>query len=158
MTVEQPGGGMEQEKGTGLNVWQKLGGWQKLWIALALISIVPAVAVVWSKWEPGGGWMRDRLEEPPTRVIVEGVGEVEFPATMSREAIELVTKEGGGNAEAIRAGIASWNKEFNKLIKSQTAGGNRSLLIRGVAFWAGGVALLYGIGWLVAWFRRRSTT
>jgi hypothetical protein len=139
---------MEEEGATGLN------GWQRLWIAIALISIVPAVAMIRSEWESGDVWMRDLQKLPPTRVAIEGAGEMDFPATMSAEAIELVTRGSGGNPEAIRVGITVWGMEFSNVIRAYIANFNRSLVVRVVAWWAGGVALLYGVGWLFAWVRR----
>jgi hypothetical protein len=139
---------MEQQKGARLN------GWQRLWIAIAVISIVPMVAMVLGDWESGDAWMRDLQQMPPTTVTVEGVGPMEFPATMSAEAIALVTRGSGGNPDAIRAGIRTWGSEFNKLIRGYIGMLNRDLVIRAIAVWAIGLALLYGFGWLVAWVRR----
>jgi hypothetical protein len=146
--VQQPGDAMEQERAAGLN------GWQRLWVAIALISIVAAAAMIREEWESADVWIRDLRQVPPNRVMIEGAGEVDFPATMSTEAIDLVTRGSGGNPEAIRAGITAWTTEFNKVIHSHVADFNRSLVIRGGAFWACGIALLYGVGWLVAWVRR----
>jgi len=139
---------MEQEIAAGRN------GWQRLWVAIALISIVPAVALIRSDWESVDVWVRDLQQVPTNRVAIEGAGEVEFPATMSAEAIALVTRGGAGNPEAIRARISAWSVEFNNVIRACIADLNRSLVIRTLAFWAGGVALLYGVGWLFAWVRR----
>ena len=139
---------MEQQRAAGLN------GWQRLWIAIALVSIVPAAAMIRSEWESADVWVRDLQQMPTHRVAIEGAGEVEFPATMSAEAIELVTRGGAGNAQAIRAGISAWSAEFNNVIRAYIADLNRSLVIQVVAFWAVGVALLYGAGWLFAWVRR----
>jgi hypothetical protein len=139
---------MEQGKAAGLN------GWQRLWIAIALISIVPAVAMIRSEWESADVWVRDLQQMPTHRVAIEGAGEVEFPATMSAEAIALVTRGGAGNAQAIRAGISAWDAEFNNVIRACVSDLNRSLVIQAAALWAGGVALLYAAGWLFAWVRR----
>lgn len=138
----------ERDTAAGLN------GWRRLWIAIALIGILPALALVWTEWDSADAWVRDLHQMPSRRVAVEGAGEMEFPATMSAEAIELVVRGGGGNPEAIRAGISAWTAEFNNVIRTYVADANRWLVIRAVAFWAGGVALVYGIGWLFAWVRR----
>lgn len=139
---------MEQEKAAGLS------GWQRLWVAIAVIGIVPAAAIVFLEWESADVWMRDLQQMPSTRVQVEGAGEVDFPATMSAEAIALVTRGSGGNPEAIQVGIATWGGEFSSVIHAYTAHLNRALAIRVVAWWAGCIALLYGLGWLIAWVRR----
>jgi hypothetical protein len=139
---------MEEQKAARLN------GWQRLWIALALISIVPALAMLRADWESTDDWLRDVRQEPPTRVTIAGAGEVAFPATMSTEAIRLVTEGSGGNPDAIRAGIAAWTREFNRVIGAYVSDRNRSLVFWVAAYWLGGIALLYGVGWLFAWVRR----
>jgi len=139
---------MQQSKAAGLN------GWQRLWIALALLAIVPAEALVVTEWESADVWVRDLQQVPANRVAVEGAGEVEFPATMSTEAIDLVVGAAAGKPEAIRAGITAWTAEFNNVLRAYITDLNRSLAMRVAAFWAAGVGLLYGVGWLFAWVRR----
>jgi hypothetical protein len=139
---------MEQRRAAGLN------GWQRLWVAIALVSIVPAVATIGMEWESADDWMRDLQQMPARRVAIEGAGDVEFPATMSAEAVGLVTRGAAGNADAIRAGIVAWTAEFNTVIRAFVADLNRALVIRVASFWACGAALLYAVGWLFAWVRR----
>jgi hypothetical protein len=133
---------------------ERLNGWLRLWIAIALLGLVPAAFTLWSEWESGESWIRDREVAPPTRVQVEGVGDVEFPATMSREAIELVTQASKGNAAAIRAGIHAWDVEFRRVLDAQAAALNRLLVLRVLGFWAAAVGILYAAGLLGAWVRR----
>jgi len=146
--VQEQGDAMEQAKSARLN------GWQRLLIALALIAILPAVGLIVADWESADAWVRDLQQLPPNRVAIEGAGDVDFPATMSSEAIDLVVGAAAGKPEAVRAGITAWTAEFNNVLRAFIADLNRALVIRIAAFWAGGVALLYGIGWLIAWVRR----
>jgi len=133
---------------------ERLNGWLRLWIAIALLGLVPSAFTLWSEWESGESWIRESEVAAPTRVHVDGVGEVAFPATMSREAIELVTEASKGNAEAISAGIRAWDVEFRRVLDEQAAALNRLLVLRVLGFWAAAVAILYAAGWLGAWVRR----
>ena len=135
-------------------IGRSLGGWQRLWVAIAVVSLAAAVAIIAAEWESGEAWIRDLEGAAPTRVHVAGVGEVGFPATMSAEAIALVTRAGQGNAEAIRAGVRAWGAELRKLLDAYAAEHNRGQAMRVLGFWAAGVALLYLVGWLAGWVWR----
>jgi len=139
---------MEPAKPVGLN------GWQRLWIALALVAILPAVALIAADWESADVWVRDLQQLPVNRVAIEGNGAIDFPATMSAEAIDLVVSAAAGKPEAIRTGISAWTAEFNNVLRAYIADLNRALALRVAACWAAGVALSYAAGWLFAWVRR----
>lgn len=132
----------------------RLNGWQRLWIAAAVLFLIPAAATIVAGWDSAGAWVRDLEVAAPTRVAVEGVGEVEFPATMSPEAIAIVTRAGKGSAEAIRAGVRAWDVEFRRALDTQAAALNRLLVLRVLGYWVAGIVGLYLIGWLASWVRR----
>ena len=129
-------------------------GWIRLWIALAVIGLIPAIYTLVTEWESTDAWIQELRLVPPNKVNVEGVGDVEFPATMSPEAIALVTRENAGKPEALRAAIGTWVGEFNDLIRSYVSDLNRTLVIRVVGWWIGSLVVLYAIGLLLAWVRR----
>jgi len=131
-----------------------LGGWQRLWVAVAVISLAAAVAIIVADWQSGDAWIRDVEGAAQTRVRVEGIGDVDFPATMSAEAIALVTRAGQGNAEAIRAGIRAWGAELRKALDVYATEQNRAQALRVLGFWAAGVTLLYLAGWMAGWVWR----
>jgi hypothetical protein len=133
---------------------RRINGWVRLWIALGVLGLIPAVYTLVTEWESADAWIRELRLVPLNKVNVEGVGDVEFPATMSPEAIALVTRESAGKPEALRAAIGAWVAELNDLIRAYVADLNRALAIRVVAWWIGALALLYGIGLLLAWVRR----
>jgi hypothetical protein len=138
----------EQQNTRGLN------GWIRLWIALAIIGLVPAIYTVATEWENANDWISEMSLVPPNKVNVDGVGVVEFPATMSPEAIVLVTRDNAGKPDGIRAAITSWTNEFNDVIRSYVSDLNRSLVMRVAGYWVGTLVLLYFIGLLLAWVRR----
>jgi hypothetical protein len=133
---------------------RRLNGWVRLWIALAVIGLIPAIYTLVTEWESADAWIQELRLVPPNKVNVEGVGDVEFPATMSPEAIALVTRENAGKPEALRAAIGTWVGEFNDLIRSYVSDLNRTLVIRVVGWWIGSLVVLYAIGLLLAWVRR----
>lgn len=133
---------------------RRINGWVRLWIALAVIGLIPAIYTLVTEWESADAWIQELRLVPPNKVNVEGVGDVEFPATMSPEAIALVTRENAGKPEALRAAIGAWAGEFNDLIRSFVADLNRTLVIRVVGWWIGALVVLYAIGLLLAWVRR----
>lgn len=139
---------MEEQSERGIN------GWVRLWIALAVIGLIPAIYTLVTEWESADAWIQDLRLVPPNKVNVEGVGDVEFPATMSPEAIALVTRENAGKPEALRTAIGTWVAELNDLIRAYVADLNRALAIRVAAWWVGALVLLYAIGLLLAWVRR----
>jgi hypothetical protein len=131
-----------------------INGWVRLWIALAVIGLIPAIYTLVTEWESADAWIQELRAVPPNKVNVEGVGDVEFPATMSAEAIAFVTRENAGKPEALRAAIGAWVGEFNDVIRSYVADLNRTLAFRVVGWWLGSLAALYAIGLLLAWVRR----
>jgi len=139
---------MEQEN------TKRLNGWLRLWIALAVIGLVPALYTIATEWESANDWIREMQLVPPNKVDVDGVGPVEFPATMSPEAIALVTRDNAGKPDGIKAAIGAWVGEFNDVIRAYVNDLNRSLLIRVAGYWVGTLVLLYFIGLLLAWVRR----
>jgi hypothetical protein len=132
----------------------RINGWVRLWIALAVIGLIPAIYTLVTEWESADAWIQELRLVPPNKVNVEGVGDVEFPATMSPEAIALVTRENAGKPEALRAAIGTWVGEFNDLIRSYVSDLNRTLVIRVAGWWIGSLVVLYAIGLLLAWVRR----
>ncbi len=132
----------------------RLNGWQRLWIAAAVLFLIPAAATIVAEWDSASAWVRDLEVAAPTRVAVEGVGDVEFPATMSPEAIDIVTRAGKGSAEAIRAGVRAWDVEFRRALDTQAAALNRLLVVRVLGYWVAGIVGLYLVGWLASWVRR----
>ena len=132
----------------------RLNGWMRLWIALAPIGLVPALYTITTEWESADDWIREMQLVPPNKINVEGVGVIAFPATMSPEAIALVTRDNAGKPDAIENAITAWVAEFNELIRAYVKDLNRSLLTRVAGYWVGSLALLYGIGLLLAWVRR----
>jgi hypothetical protein len=132
----------------------RLNGWHRLWLAVALLSLVPAASVIVSDWETGDAWLRERQSAAPTRVHVDGAGDVDFPATMSPEAIAIVTRAGNGSSAAIEAGIRAWNADLRRLLDAQAAVLDRLLVIRVLEIWAASVVGLYILGWLAAWVWR----
>lgn len=139
---------MEQEN------TRRLNGWLRLWIALAVIGLVPALYTIATEWESASDWIRELQAVAPNKVEVDGVGAVEFPSTMSPEAIALVTRDNAGKPDAIRAAIGEWVAEFNDVIRAYVSDLNRALLIRVAGYWVGTLVLLYFIGLLLAWVRR----
>jgi hypothetical protein len=133
---------------------RRLNGWQRLWFAIAVLSFVSALGIIWSGWETGEAWIRDLEPAAPTRVHIDGVGDFDFPATMSPEAIDLVTRAGKGSAEALNAGIRAWDAEFRRVLDTYAMALDRLLVIRILGFWAAGVLLLYLVGWLAGWVWR----
>lgn len=133
---------------------QRLNGWIRLWIALAVIGLVPAIYTIATEWESAADWISEMSLVAPNKVNVDGVGVVDFPATMSPEAIALVTRDNAGKPDAIRAAITSWTNEFNDVIRSYVSDLNRSLVMRVAGYWVGTLVLLYFIGLLLAWVRR----
>ena len=89
----------------------------------------------------------------PTRVHVTG-GDVDFPATMSPEAIDLVIGASKGSADAIRAGIRAWDGEFRRVLDAQAAALNRLQLTRVLGIWLAGMLALYLVGWMAGWVWR----
>ena len=132
----------------------RLNGWIRLWIALAVIGLVPVIYTIATEWESADAWIQELQAVPPTKIGVDGVGDVDFPATMSAEAIALVTRENAGKPDGIRAAIGTWVAEFNDIIRTYVKDLNRTLLLRAVAYWLGALALLYAAGMLLAWVRR----
>ena len=139
---------MEEQSVTRIN------GWIRLWIALAVIGLIPAIYTLVTEWDSADAWIQELRLVPPNKVNVEGVGDVEFPATMSAEAIAFVTRENAGKPEALRAAIGTWVGEFNDLIRSYVSDLNRTLVIRVAGWWIGSLVVLYAIGLLLAWVRR----
>ena len=133
---------------------KRLNGWVRLWIAIAVLGLVPAGAIIFSEWESGDAWMHDFEIAAPTQVHVDGVGDVDFPATMSAEAIDLVVKASAGNREAIGAGIRVWDSELRRLLNQRAEALNRLLVMQVAALWAGGLVLLYVVGLIGAWVWR----
>ena len=133
---------------------RRLNGWVRLWIALAVIGLIPAIYTLVTEWDSADAWIQELRLVPPNKVSVEGVGDVEFPATMSPEAIAFVTRENAGKPDALRAAIGTWVGEFNDVIRSYVADLNRALAIRVVGWWIGSLVVLYAIGLLLAWVRR----
>jgi hypothetical protein len=133
---------------------RRINGWVRLWIALAVLGLIPAVYTLITEWESADVWIQELRRVPPNKVKVEGVGDVEFPATMSPEAIALVTRENAGKPEALRAATGAWVAELNELIRAYVAHLNRALALRVAAWWIGALVLLYAIGLLLAWVRR----
>ena len=132
----------------------RLHGWQRLWVALAFCGLLPAVGIIAGEWESGDAWLRDLGAVAPVRVQVAGVGEVEFPATMSKEAIEFVARASKGNRDALDAGVRAWGAEFGKVLDTHAMALNRRLVVRVLGVWGGGMVLLYVAGWMVGWVRR----
>lgn len=132
----------------------RINGWQRLWIAIAVISLVPAIGYMVAEWESGEAWIRHLQTAAPTRVDVAGVGSVDFPATMSPEAVDIVVRASHGNADTLAAGIRAWGVEFARALDEQAAALNRLLVARALGWWAAGIFLLYLIGWLAGWVRR----
>jgi hypothetical protein len=129
-------------------------GWQRLWIAVAVLSLAGAIGVIGADWESGSEWIRDLEVAPPIRVQVEGVGDFDFPATMSAEAIALVARASKGSADGIRAGVRAWDVEFRRVLDAQAAALNRLSATRILGFWAAGVVALYLVGWMAGWVWR----
>ncbi len=132
----------------------RLNGWQRLWVAAAVAGLAAAAGFVAWGWETSDAWLREIAADPPTRVDVAGAGTVEFPATMSPEAIAIVTEAAKGDRQALAAGIRAWGEAFERVLDTYAAQSNRRLVLRVLGAWIVGVALLYAGGWLVAWVRR----
>jgi hypothetical protein len=132
----------------------RLNGWHRLWIAVALLGLIPAFAAVVAGWESADAWLADAARGAPIRVDVAGVGEVDFPPTMSREAIALVAGASHGSPDALAAGTRAWGAEFAGVLERYARAMNRALVLRVLGWWAFAVALVYVVGWLAAWVWR----
>jgi hypothetical protein len=133
---------------------RRLNGWQRLWIAAAVLSLGGVIGIIVADWETGSEWIRDLEVMAPTRVHVDGVGDVDFPALMSPEAIALVTRASKGSTAGIRAGIRAWDGDFRRALDAQAVALNRLSVIRRLGVWAAGILALYLVGWMAGWVWR----
>jgi hypothetical protein len=136
----------------------KLNGWQRLWVfvcVLYLLVVVVVSAFVFPSWETVGNFdsMVARLH-PEERALVVAPGDSGTDSTGGTR-IEFP----GGHILVIRDGLTEAQQNavagaIAQVVESELAKERKSFLMHAILAALIPCALLYGLGWAVAWVRR----
>ena len=144
-----------------------LGGWQRLWLVVSVLSLAVAVLVVLSAQRsvsrPEDPKVQARLLASDVTIAeIAGVGEVKFPSELTKEEISANVKRGMSTtpppvisiAEALLKERAERKAAEAKTDNEAARAENLQGWVFGIGVWIAFVVVLYLLSWAVGWVLR----